>query len=1098
MLNHKSMLAAVRSLWLVLCLVFAVSADAQAPPPSGGDAPPPLQRGDAVVTGFAGTVAPGPDLPFDVHPLDRTTIDLDGATVRFFDLTQLGGAPEGQLSDAPVKRVLTARQIGHVFGIAFVPGAGDGSAPPDVYLTATSVHGLQLVAPGPDGRPVRVMTGRPGAEWMPGLFGTSAGGGPGTIWRVDGRTGVATRFGDIATGDLENSGAGLGSIAYDERSRHLYVSDLETGLIWRLGLDGRQLDTFDHGTEGRSAAGEPIAAYDPADRTDRTEETFNTEIPETWGFAAPERRVWGLAVQNNRLYYAVAEGPSVWSVGLEPDGSFAADARREVDVEGTPAGNQIASILFDGSGLMYLAQRGGQLGSYDYQTFMRPQEAAALRYRWDASERQWAAEPQDYAVGLPPEHFGAVGGLALNYGYDRFGRIDYARCRQTLWLTGEHLRAGSDIVRVARGGPRLVAGLQGIYKNRVKPDNEPPFEAWYVDYDASYDEDEAYGQIGNVAIYGPCAAGVTYAAERVEIPVWTRGPNLVVEKVCEPVAFGGRVRCRIVVRNIGDAVADGIVEIVDETRTIWGPGKGMLLPIAHFEADAAGWDCAPTPTGAFACRLAAALLSPGTSRSLTLWIDTGELVLAGNVGFRNCVRIAHPDGIGKACAEGGGGLTVTKSSPVVCVPGDGCKFALTVTNASPVAFAGDVVLADHLWAGGQSLEAPISAIEPPLPCAAAPTSVPFSCLAPISLAPGQSQTHWITVEMPEPAPAFVQNCFVAADPWLAAKPAVLADLLSPAKFKGLPAGAIGAHPACLWVKLAKPKQAAAPAKSPVKAPALLAAGLVPLVGLLPPPEICANGRPPLPSGRCPCPLSAPWDPETRSCRWRPVCWDAARLTPVGTCCPRGSVWSPERRACRVPPVVGCTDLARRRPDGRCCPPGLRWRNGACRPRVVVEPCRPGTVRMSTGQCVTVPIVPPVVDLPKCPDGRTRLVSGRCPPVVCPPTRRSVHGPAAAFQSIAAPGDWCADPTAGLSLPASPHAGGVSGSSVAAVWASPFRRSRQGNHRPVLVGWFVDPTANACRRDWVAAGRAPVSPPVARRAKAAFAASALAMAARLRR
>ena len=976
-ISHRS-----PGLWLLLLLaVFATtSAKAQVIPQPGADGL--VRRGDAVMTGFASTLPPGPDLPIDVHPLDRTMIDPESVTVRIFDLTQLGGGPEGQLSDAPVRHVLKAKDVGHVFGIAFDGDGTEGSGPPNLYLTATSVHGLQLIAPGPADRPERVMTGRPGAQWMPGLFGEAKGGGPGSIWKVDGRTGAITLFANITTGNLENSGTGLGAIAFDRRSRHLYVSDLETGLIWRIGLDGTMLDTFDHGTQGRAAAGLEMSAYDPASRTDRTEETFNTEVPESWGFAVPERRVWGLAIENNRLYYAVADGPTIWSVGLGPDGSFANDSRVETLVKGATAGSQIGTILFDGPGLMYLAQRGGQVGSYDYQSFMRPQEAAALRYRWNETERRWSATPEEYAVGLPPEHHGVVGGLALNYGYDRFGRIDYDRCRQTLWLTGEHLRAGSDIVRVSRGGPRLVGGLQGIYKSRVRPDNEPPFEAWYVDYDAAYDDEETFGHIGNVAIFAPCKSSVTYAAERVEIPVWTAGPNLVVEKRCEPVAFGGRVRCVIVVRNTGDATGSGDIEIVDETRTLWGPNKGALLPVAEASADGGEWSCAANANGAFACKLPAALLTPGSGRELSLWIDTRDLVLGGNVGFRNCVTIDHPDGKGKACAEGGTGIVVSKTGPAICKPGEACTFALTVTNASPHPFKGDVLLADHMLVGGNLHEAPIAKIEPPLDCAEAPTKLPFSCLAALDLAPGQSLLHAITVEMPGPGPTFAQNCFAATDPWLAAQPDLLGGLLSPAKFKGLLASAAHAHPACLWIKLGD-LPLVSPAKGPPISTPLLAGSFTPSHGLLPPVEVCANGRPPLPGGRCPCPLSAPWDPETGTCRWRPVCWDKARLTPSGDCCPRGTVWWASAATCRMPPVVGCSDTWRRKPDGGCCPRGERWRDGECRPRIVTEPCGYGYTRLSSGQCILLPVIPPVVVLPKCPDGRDRLRNGRCPPVACP-------------------------------------------------------------------------------------------------------------------
>ncbi|MEZ5817150.1 MAG: hypothetical protein R3D44_08725 [Hyphomicrobiaceae bacterium] len=968
-------------IWIVIALamISSTAARAQVVPAPGPEGL--VRRGDAVVTGFAATRPPGPDLPLDIHPLDRTTIDPESATVRIFDLTQLGGGPEGQLSDAPVRHVIKAKDVGHVFGIAFDGDGTEGSGPPNLYLTATSVHGLQLMAPGTDGNLERVMTGRPGAQWMSGLFGGARGGGPGSIWKVDGRTGEITLFADIKTGDLENSGAGLGAIAFDPRSRHFYVSDMETGLIWRLDLTGKLIDTFDHGTEGRAAAGLDFVAYDPAMRTDRSEETFNTEEPETWGFAPPTRRVWGLAVENNRLYYAIADGPTIWSVGLAPDGSFAGDARVEIQVKGTPAGDQISTILFDGPKRMHLAQRGSQLGSYDYQTFMRPQESAALRYLWDDKENRWTPAAEEYSVGLPPDYHGAVGGLALNYGYDRFGKIDYDRCRQTLWLTGEHLRAGSDIVRVSRGGPRLVGGLQGIYKNRVRPDNEPPFEAWYVDYDATYSDEEKYGHIGNVGIFSPCKSSVTYSAERVEIPVWTKGANLVVEKRCEPVAFGGRVRCVIVVRNTGDAAGDGLIQIVDETRTLWGPAKGDLIPVAEAKPDGDEWVCSADAKGAFACKLPAALLAPGGTRELSVWIDTRDLVLGGNVGFRNCVTIDHPAGKGRACSEGGTGVVVSKTGPAFCKPGTDCTFTLTVTNASPQPFKGDVLFADHMVADGALVDAAITKIEPPLACAAAPTKLPFSCLAPIELAAGESLAHKITITMPPAGPAFVQNCFAATDPWLFDHPDLLGGLLAPAKFQKIAKVAADAHPACLWIKLGEPKKVSSPAKggpSPT-----LAGSFTPTLGLLPPSPVCANGRPPLPGGRCACPLNAPWDPETESCNWRPVCWDKARLTPSGQCCPRGTVWWASTGACRVPPVIGCRDASRRKPDGGCCARGERWRDGACRPRIVTEPCGIGFTRLLDGRCIPLPVIPPIVSLPKCPDGRDRLRNGRCPHVACP-------------------------------------------------------------------------------------------------------------------
>ena len=53
-----------------------------------------MTRGDAAVTAFSGARQIG-EVPPDLHPLDLTFIDVNGATLQVFDLTELGGAPDG-------------------------------------------------------------------------------------------------------------------------------------------------------------------------------------------------------------------------------------------------------------------------------------------------------------------------------------------------------------------------------------------------------------------------------------------------------------------------------------------------------------------------------------------------------------------------------------------------------------------------------------------------------------------------------------------------------------------------------------------------------------------------------------------------------------------------------------------------------------------------------------------------------------------------------------------------------------------------------------------------------------------------------------------
>lgn len=950
------------------------------PPAGAQDGAGIVRRGDAVVTGFAGAKPPGADLPADVHPLDQTYIDPDGITARVLDLSRLGGGPQGQLADAPTRRALRAREIGHVFGIAFDGDGRDG--PPNVYFAATAMHGLQLVMPParPGEKPQRILQGRPGATWAPNLFGP--GGGPGSIWRVDGRTGEARLLADIRNGDRDNNGAGLGGLAFDPVTRTLLASDLETGLVWRVGLDGRILDTFDHGTEGRMAAGLDIVPYDPALRVENTDPTFSTESPDTWGFADARRRVFGLAVEGGRLYYGVAEGPQIWSVSIDQNGGFGTDARREIEVAGAQNAAAIGAIVFDGPQVMYVAERGPPLGNYDYAAFMRPQEARVLRYQWREAEGRWAAAPDEYAVGLAPEHRATVGGVALNYGYDRLGNMDYGRCRETVWSTGEHLRAAGDIVQVSRGGARHVNGLQGVWKPRVRPANEPPNEAWFVDYDGRFEDPEAHGHVGNVAIFGPCAEGRHVTTADVVVPVWEKGANLVVDKRCRPAAAGGVSECRITVKNIGDGPAGGLVEIVEQVRVLGGATVGAAIRLADVRPDADTWLCEVDATGNHVCRIPGEHLGPGVERFVDVVVDTRGLIADGSAGFRNCVTLRHGAGSGRVCAEGGADIVVKKTGPLECLPGAPCSYEITITNAGDDPWSGPVAIADQLTVAGKVVPVAVTEISPPLGCGVEPAALPFACAANVTLAPGESRKHRITIAAPAAPGAWLENCVTAADPWVLGEAPALAKLLKPAKTKSTSAEVVAA---CHWTKVPAPAQGqiALPLKAPPVPPAIASGWVAEPIGLLPLPPVCADGRSPLPSGRCPCPAHAPYNPETGTCGWRPpVCWDQARLTPSGECCPWGTVWHPWRAACAAPIREGCRDPWRRTPDGSCCPGGTRWIDGACRRPVVLIPCAPDEVRLFNGQCIRIARPWPTA----CPVGMRRLANGVCAPLACPSGR----------------------------------------------------------------------------------------------------------------
>ena len=322
-----------------------------------------MNLGDAVVTGFSGTLAPdaAKPLPANKAAIDLTFINPDGPSARVIDIRQPGYVWDGRLLAAPKIFDVLAKDVGQVFGIAL-----DNQTPPNIYVAATSAFGLNIVGRGGDGSPERRKKGGPGVGWMKGQFGLDLQGGPGAIYKVDGRTGAVTLLANVTLDGVPNPGTGLGNLAYDAAHKQLFVSDLYTGMIHRFDLNGNELGRYDHGVTGLGAAKLATVPFDPKNRPDIASARFDSEKPDTWGFAPAARRVWGLAVHEDRLYYSVVAGPQIWSVGIASDGSFAADPRWELDVPAQAGPLPVSDIAFSHQGAMILAQRGLIAGAYDY------------------------------------------------------------------------------------------------------------------------------------------------------------------------------------------------------------------------------------------------------------------------------------------------------------------------------------------------------------------------------------------------------------------------------------------------------------------------------------------------------------------------------------------------------------------------------------------------------------------------------------------------------------------------------------------------------------------------------------------------------------
>ncbi len=352
---------------------------------------------------------------------------------------------------------------------------------------------------------------------MDGQFAEENGGSPGAIWKIDGLTGAVSLFTTIEG----NSGPGIGDVSFDKAHRQFFASDLDTGLIHRIDANGAVIDDFDHGVAGRPARGLAAVADDGA-VMDIQGAAFDSEDPDTWGFTQDERRIWGVAAHGGRVYYAVGEKAEIWSVGISQDGGFAGDPRWELTVD-AEEDLPVTDIAFDSKGFMYLAQRGESENRFDYSQFADSGDGEVLRY-WrespddPATESIWVRVPQEYAIGFPEGHRQSAGGIDLQYGYDSQGNFNTNACSATLVSTGDKLRDNPDLAdQLAAGGPFAVHGVQINATSLVRPENEPPFGSWFVDYDGFFEDPEIEGHVGDVEVWRPCEGRAGYY-ERIPYP----------------------------------------------------------------------------------------------------------------------------------------------------------------------------------------------------------------------------------------------------------------------------------------------------------------------------------------------------------------------------------------------------------------------------------------------------------------------------------------------------------------------------------------------------------------------------------------------------
>ena len=347
---------------------------------------------------------------------------------------------------------------------------------------------------------------------MDGLWGKGAEAGPGSIWKIDGTTGQISHFASIRHNGLQNSGSALGNIVFDPQSRQLFVSDLQTGLIHRVNLYGVDGGQFDHGIEGRKSAGQKPVEYDATKNPAITKPEFKTTDSSTWGYAPALRRVYGLAVRDGRLYYGLADGPSIWSVEIKVDGNFGT-VRWEVtlptDGSAQEGAVDISKITFTKDGRMIAAERALPGGDHEFCKLTRDKTMRVFAFVPESSDppvrQRWHSKPGEYAIGKAGEHRNTNGSVAIGFGYKN-GRLDRAQCSM-LWTTGQALTEARSLFGLFGDATdaKQVRGLQGNQISLVRPANVPPETAYYIDYDERFGSPGERGFIGDVEILANCS-----------------------------------------------------------------------------------------------------------------------------------------------------------------------------------------------------------------------------------------------------------------------------------------------------------------------------------------------------------------------------------------------------------------------------------------------------------------------------------------------------------------------------------------------------------------------------------------------------------------
>lgn len=229
---------------------------------------------------------------------------------------------------------------------------------------------------------------------MDGLFDRMAGQAASGRWTVP--PARSRYFAEVTLDGVENPGPGLGNLAFDPlhrqvlrlRPRHRHDPSRSTRRARISTLRPRHRRPRRRGA-ARGRRDPAVACPTPAQRLRR-------RGPRQLGLRGGRPQVWGVAVHQGRLYYAVVDDSQIWSVGIAAeDGGFAEDPRwNSTSPSGRGSCRSACYRLRHGSGAMLLAQRGA-ITTWDYAGFADTGESLASTASGWSPGRPGHAEPLD-------------------------------------------------------------------------------------------------------------------------------------------------------------------------------------------------------------------------------------------------------------------------------------------------------------------------------------------------------------------------------------------------------------------------------------------------------------------------------------------------------------------------------------------------------------------------------------------------------------------------------------------------------------------------------------------------------------------------------